>query len=237
MATALDLITESYDLLNHPGDGQDLSAKDAQNALEVLNRLLDSLTLRRLIPYYVQQETFNLVDGTNSYTIGSGGDFNTTRPNRILHATLNSGGNNYSMEQINYDQWMDVFTKGNKSSLPYWFYYEKNNPLAKIYIYETPNNSSSTITIASEKTFGNYALTDTVSLPPGYDRMIIYNLAKELYPKFPTETEYGVIDLRAKESISDIKSANYKDVMNQSRIDYNMIYGYNSDRRFFWNGN
>jgi hypothetical protein len=238
MATILDLVTESYSLLNHPGEGQSLPATDSANALNILNRLLESLNLRRLIPYYVQRETFSLVSGTQSYTIGTSGTFNTTRPNRILHMTLNSGDNDYPMYQLDYAQWMDIFNKTNQSNIPRWFYYEKAYPLATINIYYEPSDSSSTITIASEKTFGDYALTDTVALPPGYERMIVYNVAKELLPKFPVQAQAPFILKEASSSIDDIERLNMENIMTEMEIDYTMVSGYNSDgRSYFWNGN
>lgn len=238
MATVLDLINESYRVLNVIGLDDQSTSSQSTNAFNVLNRLLESLNLKKLFPYFNQQEVFSLTAAQQTYTIGSGGDFNTTRPKRILKMTVNAGDNNYPMQQLDYQEWLNIYNLTSTSEIPHYFYYESDYPLGKLYIYYKPSSSSNTVTIASEKEVSAFALkTSTVSLPPGYERFLVYGLAKELLVKHPSEAAAPLIMQYYEEAKRDIERLNVKNIMGKMSVDYNMILGTDNNREYFWNGN
>ncbi|KKL64313.1 hypothetical protein LCGC14_2166320, partial [marine sediment metagenome] len=62
------------------------TSTERTSALTTLNDLLALWSAERLLVYFVVEEPFTLVVGTNVYTIGSAGTFNTVRPAKITAA-------------------------------------------------------------------------------------------------------------------------------------------------------
>jgi hypothetical protein len=77
MATALDVIQGALKRLNVLAAGETLPPEDANDALYVLNDLLDSLSNEHLACYQRVENIFDLTSGTNIYTVGNpaGGSF------------------------------------------------------------------------------------------------------------------------------------------------------------------
>ena len=80
MTTTLDLITKALQKIGAVTKDETLSAGDVSDALSSLNDMISSWSLDSLIVYASTLENFTLTPGSYSYTIGSGGNFNTTRP-------------------------------------------------------------------------------------------------------------------------------------------------------------
>ena len=232
MATINDLIKASYRKLNVVGVAEDLQAEQLTEGFDTLNRMLEVWNTEKLIPYYVVREDFTLVSGTQSYTIGSGGDFDTTRPIEITQATITENTTTYPVRVITYSEWMDITTKGNSSNIPYWLYYETNYPLGKIYLYGKPS-SANTLSIASYKQVGSFSNGDTVSLPPGWEKAIVDNLAIELLPNYPSESLFPLLDRQASNSLDQLRRQGVKNIMQPMDLDYRAFGGFdNSDRLF-----
>jgi len=233
MTTVNDLVTEAYRDINVIGEVEALTGAQLSQGIKILNRLIDGYNTERLLPLYVQQETFPLVVDQQTYTIGAGGDFNTTRPTGILKATITSSNSNYPMEQYTYDDWMNIFTLGNTSEIPSYFYYEPAYPLGKIYIYYLPS-ATNTINIASEKQLGGYVIDEVLSLAPGYERLFVLNLAKELLLRYPSESMAPLVMKQAEDALNDVRRRNMKNLMVEAELD-SRAYGSQNDRGYFWN--
>src|SRR5437899_10439831 len=63
--------------------GDTLTAAEQTEYLSVLNSMLDSWRIDKLLVYRILENTFNLVVGFDTYTIGTGGNFNIERPDRL----------------------------------------------------------------------------------------------------------------------------------------------------------
>ena len=78
--TAGDMVRDALGLLLVLGQQDTLAAADMDDGLRFLNSMLESWGLIRQNIFKVNTETFALTAGDQTYTIGSGGDFNTARP-------------------------------------------------------------------------------------------------------------------------------------------------------------
>ena len=89
MATAGNIVDSAFKKcgVRLPTSGERTSA------LTTLNDLLALWSAERLLVYFVVEEPFTLVVGTNVYTIGSAGTFNTGRPAKITAAYLRDSDN------------------------------------------------------------------------------------------------------------------------------------------------
>lgn len=188
MATAREIIRRSLRLCEAIGGGDtvDGDAKET-NAFGYLNDLLTYWGAEKLLVPYLTTETFSLVVGTNTYTIGASGNFNTVRPNKIINAFIRDSSNNdYVLNIISLEEYDDYVLKTTRTR-PDSLLYLPENPLGKIKLYPTPSAVESLI-IDSWKPLAQIALvTDSIVLPPEYLRAITYNLAVEIAP------EYGVV--------------------------------------------
>lgn len=164
--------------------GGTLTSDEQTAYLAVLNNMMDSWSLERLMCYQILQESFSLTTSDGSYTIGSGGDFNTTRPTKIVDPCFirNSSNNDYPIQIIDAQAYGRITLKTVDGSYPGYLFYDGAyaSGLGTIYLYPEPS-ASLTLYINSWKQLQTFAaIGTTVSLPPGYERAIQANLAIEL---------------------------------------------------------
>lgn len=147
-------------------------------SLTCFNAMLASMPKSIIIPTY---EQLTLVAGDADYTIGSGGDFDTVRPKKIISAFIrDSDGYDYPvyvyMSKTDYDKVSLKSLDGRPSNLLYVPEY----PLGKIY-FDTEPESAETFHLTSIKPYAAYsALGDTLLQPVEYESFLIYNFAVEI---------------------------------------------------------
>lgn len=215
MATALDLIKGSLRLIGSLATGETPSSADSSDALVTLNQLLDSWSNDGLIVYSRTREVFPLIASQSSFTIGTGGDFDTTRPINISEAGLIENDAEFPLEIITQQEYSQIVLKSTESNIPRRLYYEPEFPLGRIYLWPIPSSGNS-IALYSMKPLASIAsLATTISLPPGYERMIKYNLALELSPEYGKPID-GIIAQIASDSKNEIQRTNFRPVMMKS---------------------
>lgn len=206
MATAQDIIEGALRKIHVLGKGSSLDNDEAQDALETLNAMLATWSAEGDLVFTESKETFNLTTA-NSYTIGSSGDFNTTRPLYFTAAYVTSGNIDYSLEFIDNQQYSTIPLK-TTGSIPEYLYYDANYPLGTIYLYPSPS-SVTTITLYSVKPITSFSsLTTTFSMPEEYKASLIYNLAVWLAPEYEREASPTV--QRVARSSKDVVMAQNK---------------------------
>lgn len=185
MTTARDLITRGLKKISVIGVGSTLSDEEAQDGLNTLNALLSSFSARGGVVYTETIEDFPLVSGKQTYTIGSGGDFDTTIPFDISAMYVTIGTTDYYLNPYDEKQWASITQKGIKG-IPDVYYFNAGYPLADINLYNIP--TTGTLTIHSKKYLTAFTDLDSVfSMPPEYEGMLIYNLAVWIAPEYERE--------------------------------------------------
>jgi hypothetical protein len=153
------------------------------------------------------KETFTLT-GAESYTIATGGAFNTTSPNDIIAAYVTRTGTDTHLQVIDATEYAKIADKDGTGT-PLKIYYDQNYPTPKIYIYPV-NQEATTITLISEKALTGFSSLDTVfAMPAEYERALIHNLAIEMASEFGKEPTMTVKRI-AKESLDNVKRQNKK---------------------------
>lgn len=208
MATALDMIKKSLRLIGATGQGKAPTAQEASDALDSLNSMLEGWSIDRLSVYHLYDETVSWTSGQSSRTIGTGGDFAVTRPSRIEDGFTRISNVDYPYRAIDKQEYDRIADKTTQSSYPEVIFYDNVASLGVLYAYPVPNATVS-IHINTWKQLQSFsALTDTVTLPPGYQRAIEYNLAIELQGEYPDlEIPASVINI-AQKSLAAIKTMN-----------------------------
>lgn len=205
MTTARDIITRAYQINGVLTKSEVLSGDEASDGLKSLNALLSSWTNDSLLAYARIQENFPLISGQASYTIGSGGDFDTTRPTQILTAFTRIGTVDYKIDIINDVQFDAINQKDISTSIPNVMFYDGNSPLGTITIYPVPTVGN--LYIRSEKPLTEFATLDTVlELPPGWERALVYNLSIEDASQYGQPVTQPVYEI-AMDALGKIKTA------------------------------
>lgn len=216
--TVLDLINSSLRLIGVLASGEDASAAEANDALQSLNNMVDTWSVEQLLNYSKVTETFALVVGQQSYQMGTGApDFNTSRPQRIENALFSQTGAagtlfNLEIDIINQDQWAALTVPTTASNIPTKLFVNYTWPYATLYFWPIPQAVNNLVLWSWKPMVDFSALSTTVTLPPGYNKALTYNLAVELAPEFGKDPS-GIVIQQAVESKAAIKRMNNKPLL------------------------
>lgn len=98
MATALDLITSSMRLIGVLAAGETPSSDESTAALGVFNDLLAEWNIQKFLVPSKVSVIYNMVGGTQTYTLGPGGVFNTT--GAVSTLVQAAGGTGYAVNDV-----------------------------------------------------------------------------------------------------------------------------------------
>jgi hypothetical protein len=191
-------------------------AYQIENGLEALNDLLSSWAAERLLVYSIAQRTGALVNGTNSYTIGSGATFNLTRPQRIERAFIRISNIDYPLEIVTRDSYMGIPDK-TAAGQPDRLYYDASYSQGKVYVYPTPEQSY-TLYMDNWEPLTEFATSTTsYTFPLEYKLAIKTNLPLVLAPEYGKTVDPDLREL-ARTSKGAIKRLNHQPMT--TRLDY-----------------
>lgn len=206
MTTASRIITLALRRARAIGVDQTPSAEDSADALDTLNQLLDSWWNERLAVYRLQQETFAWPINQASRTIGAGGNFVTTRPLAIHGAYYRLSSIDHPLGVIDRARYDFIADKA-AGGLPDYVFYDPLTPLGVLTLSPVPNQAI-TLVLNSQARLESFATAaEEADLPPGYDRALIFNLAKELAGDYGLEVSPRVDEI-ARESKAILKRHN-----------------------------
>ena len=193
---ARDIIYSAFRLLQVTSQGeQTTSASMEDEALLALQLLVASWSAREILAFKTFEETFALVPGKGSYTIGVNGDFNTIAPEKIRNAYVSFGTPSIDklLTAISQKDYFSIRLK-TTSVIPTVFYFEYGSPVGNITFYPVPSTGMS-VTLSM---YRNYSIIDNASidteidLPSPYLSALKYNLAVELAPEYSIEVPQAV---------------------------------------------
>lgn len=216
MTNARSIISQAARKIAVLGRGQTMSADEYQDALTSLNSMMSTLSTNTGLIFNNSRETFTLT-GAASYTVGVGQTFNTTAPILISAAYITIGDVNYPLRQLNDQEYAEIPFK-TLTGIPDSFYYNKDSPIATIFIYPI-GTSGYSFTMSSLKPFDAFAdLTTDYSLPPGGEDMLAYNLAKRLCAEYENPVPSEVRQM-AEKSLRNIEAYNKRNNYPRSQLD------------------
>lgn len=201
MTTARDLIVLALKDSGVLGVGQTASAEDITDNLKRLNIMLSQWARQRWIVWNLTA-TGIASTGAQSYTVGTGQDFDIPRPARLEDAymrLINPSGQNqvdYPLELIEAREDYDRLSLKQLTSWPAYCFYDSGYPTGTAYFWPIPTAAQFQLFIVTKTAIGNIAnASDTLNLPPEYEGAVLYNLAARMRPAYQLPPDPSVTAL------------------------------------------
>ena len=198
--TVNELIFAALRALRVYGPNDTPTTQEYADALVLLNLLIDSWSLENLMLYQNTRFVGDLVAGTGSYTIGSGGDFDTTRPLEIETAgVIQDPSVTDTIETpitvlSSKDEYASIVTKATQATFPRFLWYNPSHPLGTVYVNPVPVTSTPDLVLYLRTLLTSFATGGTtVSVPNGYALALIYNLALLLGPEYDEDIPQFIV--------------------------------------------
>lgn len=196
MATAQDVITDAFlegDILDQPG--QTPGPAFLTYGINRLNRIVGTLSTRRLFIWTIESNRYTLSPSQTSYTIGpSGADFTAARPlgpgpgNGIKNANIILVADNPEVSLplyiLNDDEWANLRVKAIPTTVPTAIYNDGSNPKSTLFLWGYPTQANE-LELWTRKQISSFAALGTAfEMPPGYQEAITTILAEAMRSAF-----------------------------------------------------
>lgn len=221
--TTRDLIAAALRKLEVVGIGATVTANDEEVCREALNLWLDAQNADTLALYALGRTVQHLVAGQATYTIGTGGtpDWTQARPAQIEAASvILDPGAATPVElplgrPLTWEEYQALAVKTTTAAYPSRYYYDRDRDSdgnGAVTVYPVPDSSVPDMVLYAKRPLTQVtadAVTDELLLPPGYARMLVYNLTVEVAPEFGQVVTPEVARAAA-ESLARVRKANWR---------------------------
>lgn len=187
------------------------SAGDLTDSFDRLNLMLETWGNKRNRILSSVKESFSLVVGQSSYTIGTSGDFNTERPTHIEQAFIRVSDTDYQVEVLKDRAIYENITNKSTGGRPFQLYFERifDTSQGNVLFNREPT-AIETIFLIMWKPFSTFStVDDTIVLPDGYKRAIYLSLAIECASMFGKSITADLA-LRITDANSAIDTVNFE---------------------------
>lgn len=217
MTTALDIITDALQWINVYAPGETIPDPDAERCLSKLNDMIDGWSNESLITYAYLQQSGVLIPGQQTYTIGTGGNFNVPRPLRILRGpgaayVLDPNSNKYEMNVVEQPEWNMIGNSGPtvQSNFPDTLFYDPQYPLGNMNFFPYPTIGYTAYWFSWLPLTDFASLTSVFALPPGYKDAMQTNLAINVWGYFKKGDPTPYFVKMAGDALGKVKRTNMK---------------------------
>jgi hypothetical protein len=186
LVTVFDLITEALAIYGEYAAGESLDSSSVQSLLFTLNAAIDGLGAERLSIYSTSVLSYTTIAGKQSYTFGpAAADWVTAvAPAYISRAGVLSGGVELPLAIVNADEWAGIGLKSMQSTIPSALWPQYGPASHTLNFWPVPSGAFAVALYVAQQIPKFVAQTDTVSLPPGYQEFLTYDLAIKSSSKF-----------------------------------------------------
>jgi hypothetical protein len=217
--TVFDLISEALAIYGEYAAGETLDASTVQTCLFTLNGALDGLGGEPLAMWQTALLTFATIAGKQSYTLGpSAADWITTAapPAEITGAGVVTNGLEIPLSLLAPDVWAGLGLKSMASSWPSGVWIQYGPAVHTLNFWPVPSAALSIKLYGLQPIPRFSAQTDVITLPPGYQEFLVYDLAIKTSSKFGADLP-GWLPTAWREARTRVKESNYRAI--ESRLD------------------
>lgn len=209
--TALDLIIRSMKLAKLLGSGETPTGEEAADALATLNDILENWGTEPMSVWGTANFVGSTVGGQGTYTIGPGGNFNTTRPSQINAAFVNFNGVDFTLDVVGQLDYNKISLKTYQQPIANQLLYVNDVPLGLITLWPVPTVAMP-ITLTFDRLLTQIpSLATVINYPPGAAKALRYALAIELATEFGAPIDQALVALAA-DAKADYKRSNKQPV-------------------------
>jgi hypothetical protein len=163
--------------------GETVEAALAQDALTVLHQMISGWNLDSLLIYQIDRVVVEMTT-SQTYTVGVGGTINIPRPVRLDRVNWRDESQTpalelplYAMPDADYQA---LRVRETSASMPTKFYYDRAYALGTLFLWPRPTQTKQLVLFPWHPWDATMGLSATVTLPPGYERLLVFSLAVEL---------------------------------------------------------
>jgi hypothetical protein len=211
---ASDLISNAMRWIGALAVGETASTQELADGLIVVNELIASWSAEQLSLYTRVSETVALTTA-QTYTWGSGANWNTARPLRLLSAASIYQATYRPVDIISYAEWQGIPERAVSGNVIQKLYLDNAYPTATASLWPKPTSSSTSLELVSLKVITGFTATsDTVDFPPGYERALKFALGADLAAEYGRTLTAGqeALAAQSKQAIVALNIMNYKGV-------------------------
>lgn len=178
------------------GDGETASAEMSLDAFDTLKQMVSQWQIDGLMVYASAEVSF-AATGAQSYTIGSGGDVNATRPAEVTGAFWRDGSTDYQLDVLtSFEDYQRISSKSDAGA-PEAVCYDPDYALGTLYVWPKPSSGTFYLTVRSP--LPSYAsTTESLSVPGEYEMALRYSLAELLPASFQLQVRPDIAALAGK---------------------------------------
>ena len=182
--TTDEIVTDALRELGVLDAADAASGEDATLGLFRLNKLLDNLNAERNGVYATVLSSFTITPSLQPHTIGATGTWVTTqRPQSIESASVLEGDVYRPISLKDAAWYASLINPTLTQAYPIEGWYEPDWPNGKLYLWPIPT-SAATVRLGMRTILASLALSDTFTLPPGYQDYLTLKLAIDLSSPF-----------------------------------------------------
>jgi hypothetical protein len=213
LADVRDIVTSALKELGVLAAGEVATAADADEGLAALNRLVDQWAAEKLQIHTITRITWT-ISQVASYTVGTGATINVPRPVFINEVRLVDTTPTPDMETplqpLTDDGYAALPQKALTATRPYSWWYNPTVPTGTLHLFPIPTDSGLQGALYAPQPVQRFtSLSTAVSLPPGYERMLVKMLAVELGPSYEKPPDAALVR-QAMEAQAAVKRSNRK---------------------------
>ena len=193
------------------GVGQTPNAEDNNDMLLQLNIMLDEWSAQRFLVYHLI-DVSTPVTGAASYTVGTGGAFNTPRPDQIesayyLRTDINPNARYILTPIQSREDWNKIVVPG-INAWPSSYFYDTAYPLGVFWPYPYPQAGNGELHISVKDQLTEFAdLTTDIALPKPYLNALLWCGAQRARVMYGLESDPGT-DRMARAALSVLRAVN-----------------------------
>ena len=211
--TAQDIITDGLQQLKVYAPGQSVRDVDLKIGLTKLNSLLEFLSNESAACFAILEQSLVLTPNKATYTIGPGGDVNGTRPIRLIYGpgaayVKDNNGVKYNLDVWPQDKWNQLAFTNQTADFPTVLFYDPQYPLGNLNFYPTPTQAFTAYFDSYLQLASLASYTTALSLPPGYEAMLRWNLPIWLKTYWKSKPLDPLIEKMAMRTLNAVKRSN-----------------------------